>query len=155
MSACALDANAGARPRLRVMSGTHGLILVADSDTKLLKRVSALARSEGYDVVVSPLGKDVIQLALTHRPQLIVLDVEFPDADGRDLLQAIKRDPRIFDIPVLMWSGRDYDSDRRIALELGAADYVPKSDTLMLMPKIARVLLHAKRESELAPMSRI
>src|SRR5205814_1697115 len=99
------------------MSGTHGLILVADGDTKLLKRVSDLARSEGYDVIVSPRGKDVIQLAVTRRPQLIVLDVEFPDVDGRDLLQAIKRDPRIAAIPVLMWSGRDYDSDRRIALE--------------------------------------
>lgn len=135
--------------RLSLMSGTHGLILVADSDTKLLKRVSDLARSEGYDTIVSPLGKDVIQLAVTRSPLLIVLDVEFPDVDGRDLLQAIKRDPRISEIPVLMWSGRDYDSDRRISLELGAADYVPKSDTLMLMPKIARVLLNAKRESEL------
>lgn len=131
------------------MSGTHGLILVADSDTKLLKRVSVLARSEGYETIVSPLGKDVIQLAVTRKPLLIVLDVEFPDMDGRDLLQAIKRDPRIAAIPVLMWSRRDYDSDRRIALELGAADYVPKSDTLMLMPKIARMLLNAKRESEL------
>jgi DNA-binding response OmpR family regulator len=135
------------------MSGTHRLILVADGDVKLLKRVSALAQSEGYEVIVSPLGKDVIPLAVAHHPQLIVLDVEFPDADGRDLLQAIKKDARISAIPVLMWSGRDYDSDRRIALELGAADYVPKSDTLMLMPKIARVLLHAKRESELAPRS--
>jgi DNA-binding response OmpR family regulator len=54
-------------------------------------------------------------------------------------------------IPVLMWSERDYDSDRLIALELGAADYVPKSDSLMLMPKIARLLLNAKQQSELAP----
>jgi DNA-binding response OmpR family regulator len=133
------------------MSGTRGLILVADSDTQLLKRVSDLARNEGYDVIVSCAGNDVIQLARSRRPALIVLDVEFPDVDGRDLLQAIKRDPGIAAIPVLMWSGRDYDSDRRIALELGAADYVPKSDTLMLMPKIARLLLNAKRQSELLP----
>jgi DNA-binding response OmpR family regulator len=133
------------------MSGTRGLILVADSDAKLLARVTDLARSEGYDVIGSTLGNDVIQLAVTRKPELIVLDVEFPDVDGRDLLRAIKRDARVAAIPVLMWSGRDYDSDRRIALELGAADYVPKSDTLMLMPKIARVLLNAKRESEVAP----
>src|SRR4051812_8557675 len=135
------------------MSGTRGLILVADSDTELLKRVSGLARSEGYDVIVSSAGKDVIQLAVMRKPELIVLDVEFPDIDGRDLLQAIKRDARISAIPVLMWSGRDYDSDRRIALELGAADYVPKSDTLMLMPKIARLLLNAKRQSEISPLT--
>jgi DNA-binding response OmpR family regulator len=133
------------------MQGTHGLILVADSDTKLLKRVIGLARSEGYEIIVTSVGRDVIRLAALNKPKLIVLDVEFPDADGRDLLQALKRDFRVAEIPVLMWSGRDYDSDRRIALELGAADYLPKSDSVMLMPKIARVLLNAKRESELVP----
>ncbi|HEX2673471.1 MAG TPA: response regulator [Polyangiaceae bacterium] len=136
------------------MPGPRGLILIADSDTKLLSHVSDLAKREGYDSILCPVGKDVLVLAVAHRPQLIMLDVQLPDMDGRDLLQAIKRDPRIAEIPVLMWSGRDYDSDRRIALELGAADYVPKSDTLMLMPKIARVLLNAKRESECAPTSR-
>jgi DNA-binding response OmpR family regulator len=131
------------------MSGTH-LILVADADTTLLKRVTSLVKSEGYDVVTTANGAGVLDLALHHRPKLIVLDVAFPDADGRDLLREIKREARLADIPVLMWSERDYDSDRRIALELGAADYLPKSDSLMLMPKIARVLLHAKRESEVA-----
>jgi DNA-binding response OmpR family regulator len=131
------------------MSGTH-LILVADSDAVLLKRVTSLAKHDGYEVVTTSSGASVFDLALHHRPELIVLDVAFPDADGLDLLQRIKRDARLADIPVLMWSERDYDSDRRIALELGAADYLPKTDSVMLMPKIARVLLRAKRESEMA-----
>lgn len=131
------------------MSGTH-LILVADSDVSLLSRVASLAKQEGYAIVTTGSGARVVEMALQHHPELIVLDVAFPDADGRDLLQKIKRDARLVDIPVLMWSERDYDSDRRIALELGAADYLPKSDSVMLMPKIARVLLHAKRESEMA-----
>lgn len=132
------------------MLGTHGLILIADGDVKLLERVTTLAKGEGYAVQLISQGRAVIPLALKQRPALIVLDVELPDIDGRDLLQLIKRDARLADIPVLVWSGRDYDSDRRIALELGAADYIPKSDTLMLMPKIARILLTAKRESEMA-----
>lgn len=125
------------------------LILIADSDAALLKRVTSLVRSEGYDVITMTQGAAVIQTARKRHPAIIVLDVELPDIDGRDLLQAIKRDPELTEIPVLMWSGRDYDSDRRIALELGAADYVPKSDSIMLMPKVARVLLNAKRDSEL------
>ena len=125
------------------------LILVADADEALLKRVTSLARSEGYDLLAVRQGSRVIEMAKQRRPTLIVLDVELPDVDGRDLLRSIKRDPIIGEIPVMMWSGRDYDSDRRIALELGAADYVPKSDSVMLMPKIARVLLNAKRDSEM------
>jgi DNA-binding response OmpR family regulator len=131
------------------MQGTH-LILVADADETLLHRVTSLAKQEGYDIVTTTTGARVLDLARAQRPELIVLDVTFPDADGRDLLQQIKRDPQLKDIHVLMWSERDFDSDRRIALELGAADYLPKSDSVMLMPKIARVLLHAKRESEMA-----
>lgn len=131
------------------MSGTH-LILVADGDERLLRRVESLAKMEGYQVITTVAGANVMALALQHQPELIVLDVTFPDADGRDLLQELKREARTTNIPVLMWSERDYDSDRRIALELGAADYLPKSDSVMLMPKIARVLLHAKRESEMA-----
>ena len=127
------------------------LILIADSDEALLKRVTSLARSENYEVITMTNGGSVIETARKQRPELIVLDVELPDIDGRDLLRAIKRDVELSDIPVLMWSGRDYDSDRRIALELGAADYVPKSDSVMLMPKVARVLLNAKRDSELYP----
>jgi DNA-binding response OmpR family regulator len=133
------------------MLGKRGLILIADSDAKLLERVSKLAIESGYEAVTTPWGRKVFQLALARRPELIVLDVELADVDGRDLLQAIKKDARLSDVPVLMWSKRDYDSDRQIALELGAADYVPKSDTLMLMPKIARILLNAKRESEQRP----
>lgn len=126
------------------------MILVADSDEALLERVTSLARKEGYEVVTTATGGQVLELARARRPELIVLDISFPDADGRDLLQQLKRDPQLKDTHVLMWSERDYDSDRRISLELGAADYLPKSDSTMLMPKIARVLLHAKRESEMA-----
>jgi DNA-binding response OmpR family regulator len=130
--------------------GRKALILVADSDEALLRRVPSLAGAENYEVVTMTEGRKVIEVAKERRPTLIVLDVELPDIDGRDLLRAIKRDPDLRAIPVLMWSERDYDSDRRIALELGAADYVPKSDSIMLMPKIARVLLNAKRDSVLA-----
>ena len=126
------------------MQRSRGLVLVAESDRKLLERVTSLIRSEGYKAVTTSVGRDVLALAVFHKPQLILLDIEFPDADGRDLLQALKRDPRIAAIPVLMWSGRDYDSDRLIATELGA-DYLPKWDPLTLMHELTRLLLLGKR----------
>ena len=134
-----LTADTFARPALRSMQRSRGLVLVAESDRKFLERVTNLVRSEGYYAVTTTVGRDVISLAAFHRPQLIVLDIEFPDADGRDLLQALKRDPRIADIPVLMCSERDYDSDRLIATELGAY-YVPKWDPLTLMHELTRLL---------------
>ena len=128
----------------KTMQRSRGLVLVAESDRKFLERVTSLVRSEGYFTVTTTIGRDVISLAAFHRPQLIVLDIEFPDADGRDLLQAIKCDPRIAEIPILMCSERDYDSDRLIATELGA-DYVPKWDPLRLAQQLTR-LLSGKRK---------
>jgi CheY-like chemotaxis protein len=139
-----LAADPFARPAPKTMKRSRGLVLVAESDRKFLERVSSLVRSEGFYTVTTTFGRDVISLAAFHQPQLIALDIEFPDADGRDLLQAIKRDPRIAHIPVLMWSERDYDSDRRIATELGA-DYVPKWDPLRLMHELTR-LMSARRQ---------
>ena len=76
------------------MSGTH-LILVADSDVALLKRVTSLAKQEGYQVVTTSSGANVVDMAVHHRPELIVLDVAFPDADGRDLLRSQARSSRL------------------------------------------------------------
>lgn len=136
-----------ARRAFMIMQRSRGLVLIAEGDSSFLKHVTSLVRSEGYDTVTTTVGRDVISLATFHKPQLIVLDIEFPDPDGRDLLQAIKRDPRIALIPVLIWSGRDYDSDRQIATELGA-DYVPKWDPLRLMHELTRLLSTAKSHDD-------
>ena len=127
------------------MQQSRGLVLIAEGDRQVLERVGSLLRSEGFDTMTTTLGRHVIGLAASHKPQLIVLDIELPDADGRDLLRAIKREPRIAAIPVIMWSGRDYESDRLIATELGAA-YVSKWDLLSLIHELTRLTLSGERE---------
>jgi DNA-binding response OmpR family regulator len=127
------------------MERSRGLVLIAEGNRQLLERLASLVRSEGYDTVTTTVARNVIGLAASHIPQLIVLDIEFPDADGRDLLQAIKRDARIATIPVLMGSSRDYDSDRLIATELGAA-YVPNWDPLSLTHELTRLLLGKRHD---------
>lgn len=87
-------------------------------------------------------------MTLELKPDLLVLDLGFPDADGRDLLSKLKADPRTADIPVLVWSGeRDLEKERRIALSLGAEDYVEKTDAQLLLRKIERLLFRIKGES--------
>jgi len=93
-------------------------------------------------------GGDVVTRAAKTKPELIVLDIAFPDADGRDILMALKADAQTAEIPVLVWSGavRDPESDRKIALSLGAEDYVEKTDAHTLLRKIERVLLRLDSE---------
>lgn len=83
----------------------------------------------------------MMSLLSLGKPDLIVLDIGLPDIDGRDLLSTLKKNSATSAIPVLVWSGRYADSDRDVALELGAEDYVEKSVPSALVSKIQRVLL--------------
>jgi len=119
-------------------------ILFADDDPGIQRALKRLAEKNGFELVSILAGADVYQAVLETMPDLVVLDIQFPDADGRDVLARLKTDPRTRSIPVGVWSGRDPQSDRRIALDLGAEDYVEKRDPSTLLPKIERVLLRLR-----------
>jgi DNA-binding response OmpR family regulator len=118
-----------------------GRILVVDDDELLQELVKIALEGEGYDVIQALTGGEMRQHIETFKPDLIVLDVLLPDADGRDLLAALKKDPKTTRIPVLLWSGRYPDSDRAIALDLGAEEFVEKGPADELVAKIERILL--------------
>lgn len=119
-------------------------ILFADDDPSVQRALKRLAEHNGFELVPVLSGADVYEAALGCAPDLIVLDIHFPDADGRDVLSRLKADARTASIPVVVWSGRDPQSDRRIALDLGAEDYVEKREPATLLPKIERVLLRLR-----------
>lgn len=119
-------------------------LLFADDDPGVQRALKRVAEKNGFELVPVLVGSDVYEAAVEQSPDLIVLDIHFPDADGRDVLSRLKADPRTRAIPVVVWSGRDPQSDRRTALDLGAEDYVEKRDASTLMPKIERVLLRLR-----------
>ena len=128
-------------------------ILLADDDEQVQRAVTRVAEKNGYRVVHVTTGGDVVTRAIEAKPELIVLDISFPDADGRDILTALKTDARTSEIAVLVWSGavRDPESDRKIALSLGAEDYIEKTDAQTLLRKIRRVLLRLDSERQPPP----
>jgi CheY-like chemotaxis protein len=124
------------------MTSKRCRILLADDDPQVQSAVRRVAAQYGHEIVPVTAGTAVCEAATRFLPDLIVLDVTFPDADGHDLLRQLKSTPETKDIPVLVWSARrDRESESRIALSLGAEDYVEKSDAQLLMRKIERVLL--------------
>jgi len=120
-------------------------ILLADDDPAVHRMVQRVATEFGHELLQVRKGVNVLSMSLESKPDLIVLDIGFPDADGRDVLAQLKAEPRTSAIPVLVWSGRhDLDSERRIAISLGAEDYVEKTDAQLLMRKIERLLFRLK-----------
>ncbi|HYP99560.1 MAG TPA: response regulator [Polyangiaceae bacterium] len=118
------------------------LILLADDSLAIQRMVRRVVEKHGHKLIEVTEGQGVLAAAILSRPDIIVLDIEFPDADGRDVLARLKAEPRTASIPVVVWSGRaGHESDSRISLELGAEDYVEKNDAQILLRKLERVML--------------
>jgi two-component system alkaline phosphatase synthesis response regulator PhoP len=126
-------------------------ILVVDDDELLQELVKISLEGEGYVVAQALDAAGMRRELALELPDLIVLDVVLPDADGRKLLAGLKKEPRTAHIPVMLWSARYRDSDSDIALDLGAEEFFEKGPTDELAGKIERILL---RISERMPVAR-
>jgi len=117
-------------------------ILLADDDEIVQEAVQYAAEEHGHHMIRAFTARAALESALITQPDMIVLDIGLPDGDGRDVLAKLKASPRTARIPVLVWSARENsDSDSRIALELGAEDYLEKSYAELLIGKVERILL--------------
>jgi signal transduction histidine kinase/DNA-binding response OmpR family regulator len=115
----AKEAAAGAVPE----PAAEGTVLLVDDDPSLLDSLSRLLARDGFDVRVAHDGREGLDLAREIRPGIIVLDVILPRMDGWEVLSALKADPRLAPIPVVMLTILD-EADR--GLSMGAVDYLVK-----------------------------
>jgi DNA-binding response OmpR family regulator len=121
-------------------------VLLVDDDVDLQRAIKRFAEAAGYAVIQAFDGTDAMVLARVEVPDIIVLDVNMPGCDGRDVLAQLKRDVMTRSIPVVLWSSRAEQSDRHVGLQLGAADYLEKPcSPAVLMRKIDHLLDRAPR----------
>ncbi len=126
-------------------SDQPGVILVADDDPTFLLLVRTLLEREGHEVVQACDGEGVLSALDDRRPDLIVLDIEMPGMSGLEVLSRLR--PRVR-TPVLVVSGREAESERVLAFDLGADDYVVKP---FLAREFAARVRAALRRARLAP----
>jgi CheY-like chemotaxis protein len=112
-----------APPRVALAPEGAATILVVDDDPAVLDLLSITLGKEGYRVIHARTGEEAMAQARAHRPQAITLDVVMPRMDGWSVLVALKADPDLRDIPVVVVS---IVKDRGMALSLGAADFMTK-----------------------------
>ncbi len=98
-------------------------VLIVDDDPTVREILSRVLAKEGYRVRTAPDGKAGLEAAAAERPDLIVLDVMMPKMDGWAVLSALKADPTLDDVPVVMHTMVD---DRNLGYALGASDYLTK-----------------------------
>ena len=117
-------------------------ILLAEDDRILRKAGEATLKKRGYAVIAAVDGEDALAKAREHKPDLILLDVIMPKMQGFEVLANLKTDAATRDIPVIMLSNLQDESDVRKATEGGALDYLVKSNVPLdlLAARIAEAL---------------
>ncbi|HYW32918.1 MAG TPA: diguanylate cyclase [Gemmatimonas sp.] len=101
-------------------------ILVADDDPSVLESVTWLLKENGYEVVPADGGVACLEQLEKRTPDLLLLDILMPDADGCQLLERIKSEERWRDLPVLMLSAQPPEDASVRSLGLGASDFIRK-----------------------------
>ena len=98
-------------------------VLVVDDDEKILKVLAAYLVKAGYKVETAQEGWDAVTKVEQLMPNVVLLDIMLPGLDGWGVCKEIRRTS---DVPIIMLTARDEETDRIIGLEIGADDYVTK-----------------------------
>ena len=98
-------------------------ILVVEDDPDLRGVARALLEAEGYRVVLAETGRRALLEARSHKPDAILVDLGLPDRDGQQVIRAMRE---FSAVPIIVLSARTMESEKVLALDGGADDYVTK-----------------------------
>ena len=107
-------------------SGARQTVLVADDDPVTRTLVRLLLERDGYAVVEAATGRIAVDFTASKGPELIVMDLNMPQMDGYEAIQAIRRIPSATKTPIVVVTGEDGAETERKVLALGADDYIVK-----------------------------
>jgi DNA-binding response OmpR family regulator len=111
------------------------LVLIVEDDPDQSSILELNLKAERYDVVTAANGVEGLALLDTTTPDIIISDLMMPVMDGSEFVLKVKTDPRLFKIPILMFTAIA-DEDREFALlDLGADDYCDKTVQRRLLLK--------------------
>jgi len=119
----AVPAGTGAKPETTLRAEPGTTVLVIDDDPEAREIIERSLSKDGISVVTATSGGEGLRMAHELQPAAITLDVMMPDMDGWSVLRALKADPRLRNVPVVMLTMVD---DKSRGYSLGATDYLTK-----------------------------
>ncbi|PWF54667.1 response regulator [Massilia glaciei] len=113
------------------------ILIVDDSPTERYYLTDILVK-KGFSVRTADNGEEALARIKEEKPELILMDVVMPGANGFQVTRAITRDPELVDVPIIICSSKNQETDRIWGLRQGARDYLVKPvDPELLLAKIA------------------
>jgi DNA-binding response OmpR family regulator len=123
-------------------------ILVVDDEPKIIQLTQDYLENAGFSVISAGDGERALAVIQIEKPDLVVLDLGLPGMDGLDVCRSIRKTSNL---PIIMLTARDEETDKLVGLELGADDYITKPfSPKELVARVRSVL----RRSELAQEER-
>jgi twitching motility two-component system response regulator PilH len=101
-------------------------ILVVDDSKTELHHLSEVLGKRGYTVRTAENGEEALRRLAEDKPDLILMDVVMPGQNGFQLTRSITRDPRFADVPVIMCTSKNQETDKVWGMRQGARDYIVK-----------------------------
>ena len=104
-------------------------VLFVEDDPSVAEMYKLKLELDGYDVEVAVDGEKAVEVARTHVPDIIFLDIRLPKLDGFGVLEALREDPKTATVPVVILS--NYSEQQLVdrGLKLGATEYLIKTQT--------------------------
>ncbi|WP_229428157.1 response regulator [Massilia soli] len=113
------------------------ILIVDDSPTERYYLTDILVRN-GFTVTTADNGEEALARIKADKPELILMDVVMPGANGFQVTRAIARDPELADVPIIICSSKNQETDRIWGMRQGAKDYLVKPvDPEQLLARIA------------------
>ena len=124
------------------------LILIVEDDNHIKNLISTTLKVNKYNYLVATSGNEAIMLAVSHKPDIILLDLGLPDMDGVEIIKNVRE---WSNIPIIVISARSEDTDKIDALDLGADDYITKPfsvEELLARIRVATRRLNSMNEKQ-------
>ena len=117
------------------------LILLAEDNEANISTVSSYLEAKGYRLLLARHGQEAIDLATTHRPDLILMDIQMPGMDGLEAMRQIRTHTALDSIPIIALTALAMPPDRQRCLDAGATDYLAKPVRLKALSQLMQTLL--------------
>ncbi len=116
-------------------------ILVIEDEKDLMEALALRLESNNYEVLKAYDGQEGLEKARKEKPDLIILDLMLPKMDGYKVCGLLKSDSRYSRIPIIIFTARALESDKKMGEDLGADAYITKPfDTQTLLGKIRELI---------------
>jgi two-component system alkaline phosphatase synthesis response regulator PhoP len=101
-------------------------VLIVEDEPHIVLSLEILLQRAGFDTVAASDGEEGLELIRRVRPDLVLLDIMLPRRNGYDVCRAVKADPALSSIPVIMLTAKGQEVEILKGLELGACAYIAK-----------------------------